>query len=145
MKSKLEHIAALLKKKGVCVTLQRREILRVFLRTDRHLKADDIYDLTKQNGVSIATVYRTIEILKEHDIIKEITIGKDRYYELKLYSEKCMHIHFKCKTCGAIIDLDDIKLRIDLIKMWNGVEKTYSVEVRELTMVTEGVCSKCRR
>ncbi|HYE82015.1 MAG TPA: transcriptional repressor [Clostridia bacterium] len=39
-------------------------------------------------GIGIATVYRTIELLKETDIIKIVIIGNDRYIELKKYSEK---------------------------------------------------------
>lgn len=144
MKSKIEIIEKILKEKNIKFTKQRKAIVEIFLNYKDHFKPEEIYDLVKNEKIGLATVYRTIEILKIHDIIEEVTIGKDRYYELKLFSEKRMHIHFKCEKCNKIYDCDKTKMVLDLIKLRNFAQNVYDIKVDDITMIMSGVCKKCR-
>jgi Fur family transcriptional regulator, ferric uptake regulator len=144
MESKLEIIEKILKDKNINMTKQRKEIINIFLTSDKHLKPEDVYEIVKQKEISLATVYRAIEIFKRIGIIKGITIGKDTYYELKMFSEKCMHIHFKCEECNEIYDYDKVEIALDLIKLRNGVEKDFGVQVNDLMIIMNGLCQKCR-
>lgn len=144
MKDKVNMIEDILRKKNFKLTSSRKEIIRVFLESDEHLKPEDVYDLVKDKDISLPTVYRTIDILKRNQIIEEITIGKHRYYELKIFSGKKMHIHFKCDRCGEIFDIDDQILVMDLIRIRDYAEKEFAVEVEDLVMVMRGTCDKCR-
>ncbi|QZY55732.1 Fur family transcriptional regulator [Crassaminicella profunda] len=145
MKSKMQMIEEILKGKNIKLTKQRKAIVKVFLEHDEHFKPEEVYDLVKNQGIGLATVYRTIEILKINDIIEEITIGKDRYYELKLFSEKRMHIHFTCKKCNKIYDYDKTEMILDLIRLRNFTEKEYHVDVEDMKIVMKGICQNCRR
>ncbi|MCT4619292.1 MAG: transcriptional repressor [Marinisporobacter sp.] len=145
MKSKMQMIESILKGKNIKLTKQRKAIMEIFLNYDEHFKPEEVYDLVRNQGIGLATVYRTIEILKIHDIIEEITIGKDRYYELKLFSEKALHIHFTCKKCNRIYDYDKTEMVLDLIRLRNFVEKEYHVDVEDMKIMMKGICEKCRR
>jgi Fur family peroxide stress response transcriptional regulator len=54
--------------------------------------------------VSLATVYKTIQILKEVDLIQELSLpqGQTRYD-----SDMKPHINLICLKCGEIKDLED--------------------------------------
>jgi len=145
MKNKTERIYDVLRKKRIRLTPQRKKILSIFINSQKHLTPEEIYDLVKDKGIGIATVYRTIEILKKNEIIKEITIAKTRYYELKMFGEKCMHIHFKCDICGTVYDCDNIKLGLKMISLRDYTESVYGVEVKDLTVTMNGICKNCKR
>lgn len=144
MNSKVSMIEDILRKKNFKLTSSRKEIIRVFLASKEHLKPEDVYELVKGKKISLPTVYRTIDIFKRNEIIEEITIGKHRYYELKIFSGKKLHIHFKCNICGEIFDIDDHHLVMDLISIRNYAEKEFEVEVADLLMVMKGICKKCK-
>gem|GEM_PF-172104 len=144
MNNKASMIEDILRGKNFKLTSSRKEIIRIFLGSDQHLKPEDVYELVKAKGISLPTVYRTIDILKKNQIIEEIAIGKHRYYELKIFSGKKLHIHFKCDVCGEIFDIDDQKLVMDLIDITSNVESEYKVEVEDLIMVLHGICEKCK-
>ena len=144
MKNKFDIIQNLLKEKQINTTSQRKEIIQIFLNNKGHFKPEEIHTLVKNKKIGLATVYRTIEILKTNDIIEEICIGKDRYYELKLFSEKRLHIHFQCDQCHKIYDYDKTNVILDLIHLRNLVEDEYKVEVSDLKMMLNGTCQDCR-
>ncbi|TCO74816.1 Fur family transcriptional regulator [Marinisporobacter balticus] len=144
MESKIEIIEKILKEKNIKCTNQRKAIIEVFVNQDAHFKPEEVYDLVKGKKIGLATVYRTIEILKIHGIIEETTIEKDRYYELKLFSEKRLHIHFKCSRCNQIYDYDKTEMILDLIQLRNFAEQEYNVRVEDIKMIMNGVCHKCR-
>jgi Fe2+ or Zn2+ uptake regulation protein len=60
---------------GIAHTHQREEILSLFILESKHLKPDEVFKLLRCKGIGIATVYRTLEMLRECDIIKEISVG----------------------------------------------------------------------
>lgn len=144
MKDKINIIKEILRENNVKFTKQRKVIIEVFLNNNAHFKPEEVYGFVKNKEIGLATVYRTIEILKKNDIIEEINIGKDRYYELKLFSEKRMHIHFKCEKCNKIYDYDRVKMVLDLIKMRNFAENEYNVDVKDIKMIMNGICQNCR-
>ena len=57
-----------LKEKGLKVTNQRLLVLQVLAENkDRHLTAEDIYELVKEDypEIGLATIYRTVQLLLE--------------------------------------------------------------------------------
>ena len=66
----LKHI----QKAGLKRTAQRDLILDVFLRTEKHLSSEDLYNLVKQEDPSIGhtTVYRTLKLLTEAGLAREV-------------------------------------------------------------------------
>lgn len=55
-----------------------------------HLSAKDIYDKLKQKNIGFATIYRSLNLFIELNIIKKIDIDNITYYEMKIL----VKIHF---------------------------------------------------
>ncbi|SHI67146.1 Fe2+ or Zn2+ uptake regulation protein [Geosporobacter subterraneus DSM 17957] len=145
MEDQIKNLTAILERKNIRPTPKRKEILKAFVNTNNHLKPEELYNLVKNKGVGLATTYRNLELLKKNGIIKEIKIDNERYYELKIYSQKCLHIHLKCSTCGSIYDCAETGLVLNMLKLQSFVESLYDFEAVDLEIVMEGVCKKCRR
>jgi Fur family ferric uptake transcriptional regulator len=66
------------------------------------------------------------------------------YCELKIYSKKPLHIHFKCSNCKDIIDIDDTYINLDYIKLNQKIEIERGLEIRDVNITLFGLCEKCR-
>lgn len=96
-----EHI----KKSGLRKTAQRELILEVFLSTEEHLSSEDLYWLVQKEDPSLGqtTVYRTLKLLTEAGLAREVRLGDGRtYYEHHFDHEH--HDHMICTECGKVIE-----------------------------------------
>ncbi len=91
---------------GRRLTSQRRLILDVLKECDEHLEADAIHDRAKTDapGLSLATVYRTLALLKEMGLIEEHRLGEGHSHYEAVQEEP--HYHFTCQRCGKVIEFD---------------------------------------
>ncbi|MCC8014086.1 MAG: transcriptional repressor [Eubacterium sp.] len=83
---------------------QRDEILNVIARSDMHLSAEEIFMHLKGIGenISIATVYRNLNILSDKGFIKKISVGDG----VERYDKSTKpHGHLVCTSCGSIRDI----------------------------------------
>lgn len=104
-------INELLVKEGVKRTKHRKAILEILEQSETPLTADEIFFALKEKNTSIwlSTVYRTLEMLTEKEVVLKSTImGEDKArYELK-HDE---HKHrFICVGCHKMIPLMDCPL-----------------------------------
>ena len=130
-----------LKSRGLKLTGQRQEILNTFLRTDRHLSVEDLYNIVKRKDRNIgqATVFRTLKLLCEADIAKEVDLGDKRVrYEHK-YGHK-HHDHLVCVKCGRFIEVVDLKIE----RLQEGLCKRFGFLPMYHKMEIFGACRKCR-
>ncbi|MBM7560799.1 Fur family transcriptional regulator [Fusibacter tunisiensis] len=145
MNQKVIDIENILKSRGYKLTESRKKMVELFVKTDVHLKPDDAYQILRKEGVSLPTVYRNIDMLREMGIIKEITLENDRYYELDLFSGKKMHIHFKCHKCGIIKEYDSSEVKRMMLEQRDFLEKTYGDYIEDVSIVMQGICETCRQ
>ena len=86
------------------MTRQRAAILEQFQTPNRHLTADEVYDLvrTKVPNVSLGTVYRNLELLSRDGLIRKLDLGgSQRSYDGGLHR----HYHVRCVQCGRLDDV----------------------------------------
>jgi Fe2+ or Zn2+ uptake regulation protein len=140
----IECIQRMLEEHGISHTHQREEILSLFIIDSRHYKPDEVFKLLRCKGIGIATVYRTLEMLRECGIIKEISIGKERFYELKKTESKCVYVHFKCDKCGNFYDYYDVEAANEFMVAVNSAEKKMDVKVSDVNITVNGLCSNCK-
>lgn len=145
MSAEVECIQKMLEDHGISHTRQREEILSLFIRESKHFKANEIFKLLREKGIGIATVYRTLEMLRECGIIKEISVGKERFYELKNQESKHIYVHFKCNKCGKFIDYYNIKAVQEYVSAVEQLEKNLNVKVDDVNINVYGLCSKCKQ
>jgi Fur family peroxide stress response transcriptional regulator len=99
-----------LRTKGVSLTPRRTKLLEVLLASDHHPTVSEIHDGVKQffPKTSLATIYNTIELLKEADQILEIEFsGASNRYDGR---RPLSHAHLICLECEKIDDLDVVEL-----------------------------------
>jgi Fur family peroxide stress response transcriptional regulator len=95
-----------LRKKGYKATPQRIAICRFALNSRDHPTAQQVYDQVKKihSTVSLATVYKTLEVLKSLDLIQEINLPQG---QARFDSYMKPHINLICLQCGNIVDSDE--------------------------------------
>ncbi len=141
--NKLLEIEKILKDNNYKMTFSRREILKCFIHEEEHLRAENIYSVVKKEGISLPTVYRNIEVLKKNGIISELSINGDRYFELKSFTGKRVHFHFKCVECNKIYEYFDTDLVVNLLDIKNELEKRYGDRIDNIDIVFGGRCKNC--
>ena len=86
-------------------TAQRDLILEVFLRTEEHLTSEDLYWLVQKEDPTVGhtTVYRTLKLLTEAGLAREVRFGDNKtYYEH--HFEHQHHDHMICTECCKVIE-----------------------------------------
>ena len=93
------------KSRGIRLTAQRRVLIEEMQNADRHLDAALLYERARRRDarVDLATVYRTLGMLKRMGLIDELDLmhlnGEKHYYEARTSRD---HVHLACFTCGKI-------------------------------------------
>ncbi len=128
-----------LNQRGYRMTPQRMMILTAIENSHDHISADEVYAevVNKYPHVNISTIYRTLELLKELDLVTETDLGggRVRYHP----ANKGHHHHLICQNCAKVIDLHEdllIPLREVLIKDYH-----FSADLKHLAIF--GYCSDC--
>jgi Fur family ferric uptake transcriptional regulator len=134
----LEHI----QKSGLKRTAQRDVILDVFLHTEEHLSSEDLYDLVKKKDPSVGqtTVYRTLKLLVEAGLAREVRFGEGRtYYEHHYQHEH--HDHMICTECGKVIEFFSPELEAlqdEMAEKFNFLPTHHSLRIL-------GLCESCQQ
>lgn len=134
----LEHI----RKCGLRRTGQRDLILEVFLSTEEHLSSEDLYLLVKKKDpqVGYTTVYRTLKLLTEAGLAREVMFGDGKtYYEHHHDHEH--HDHLICTGCGRVEEFfsAEIEALQDQIAEGLGFTPTHH------SLRMWGFCSECQK
>jgi len=130
----MENLKSVLEESKLKVTPQRLAILKE-LETKGHASIEEVYEKIKTSfpSISLATIYKNINALKDEGIICEVCLHQKPKYELK----KEPHAHFICKNCGKVVD---VLFEENIIKE---IEKTYPDSEKELYIY--GICEECKK
>ncbi|MGB8955651.1 MAG: Fur family transcriptional regulator [Tumebacillaceae bacterium] len=94
-----------LKSRGIRLTPQRQVILQFLKETEEHPTAEQVYQKIGEQfpGISLATVYNTLNMLKELGVIRELSYGdmSSRYD-----GNDSEHAHLVCESCNHVIDIE---------------------------------------
>ena len=128
--------------KNLKLSEQRMQILDIFLRSERHLAADELYVLVKKEAPTIgfATIYRTLKLFSESGICREVRLedGTTRFEHLYGHQH---HDHLICLRCGKFIEVMDPK--IEELQWKLARERGFVLERHGLEMY--GICERCRK
>ena len=134
----LEQFEKYLRHHGRNVTETRRKILRAVLAQKGHFDATDVWESLRRERVSIATVYRTLELLEEAGFIRKVRLGKAHaHYEQVLARED--HGHFVCRNCGRVIEFDLGRIRSSL----EGAAEKEGFHLEKVHVQGAGLCREC--
>ena len=135
---KQQVFAAYLRSRGLSFTAERQAILQQILTGGSHFQADELYVQLARNKtrpVSRATVYRTLSLLTDCGLIRQVAfVDRHSHYE-HLFG----HDHLICRKCGRIIEFQDRSLSRVLDRVCKG--RKFRPLSRKIEVV--GLCSKC--
>jgi len=138
----LQNFKKLLKANSLKYTKQRELILEIIFNNDGHFTPEDIYNLIKKSypevKLGIATVYRTLTLLEDANIVSSISFGtQGKKYEFGL---KDHHDHLVCLECGDISEFYDGTIE----KLQEEIAKKYNFKMTNHIMKIMGICSVCQ-
>lgn len=103
VEQRIEQMVATLRKHEFRITPQRLAVLRVLAASGSHPSVEEIYEKVRKDfpTTSIATIYKTVHLLKQIDEVLEIAFpdGSNRYDGNKPFP----HPHIICVHCKQIV------------------------------------------
>lgn len=140
MSTDFKEVRRLIRSQGKRVTPHRLLLLEVMQEHGGHLDADELHLLAKarEPRLSLSTVYRTLSLLKELDLIEELHFDEEHHhYEIKV--REAEHHHLICLNCGEIIEFENPL--IDKIKAQVAQDQNFRVTGAHIDL--KGYCQRC--
>lgn len=135
------------KSKGLRKTPQRDAIVACIFATDDHFTADELWDRARNANLkaSRATIYRTLNLLLEAELLHEIDLGEDTKTYDPNFHDSPSHNHLICIDCGKVLEFEDshIELLNDCITRRMGFrpkQQSIRIEANCEMLRTSGTC-----
>lgn len=139
----LGHLQREIKARGIRLTRQRMVLVEVLEGAPRHMDAEEILERAQRIDPNITrvTVYRTMDLLKNHGLIDELDLlhlrGHRHYYESHGPRD---HIHVACVRCGKVREFES-QLYEDLKEQ---IADDLDIEITVTRTEVGGLCKDCR-
>ena len=140
VETRLTEMREALAERGISMTSRRAKLLEVLVSSEHHPSVSEIHQDIKRYypGTSLATVYNTIELLKETGQVLEIEFsGSANRYDGR---RPTPHPHLVCIECERIDDLDIVESDEALEE----VSRTTGFKVVSKRTDYYGVCPDCQ-
>jgi Fe2+ or Zn2+ uptake regulation protein len=131
------RLVSALRERGQRVTSQRLVIGRLLRELDRHVTAEEVLRRASEQlpGVSLPTVYATLDLLAELGEARRVSVGGPVLYDPRTED----HVHLRCRTCGKV---EDLEVDLDTARALRAARRAgFDAETAEL--VVEGRCAAC--
>ncbi|MEE2948258.1 MAG: Fur family transcriptional regulator [Verrucomicrobiota bacterium] len=132
-----------LEKKNLRITEQRRVIIDTVFDTEEHFTAEQLLEWArnKDRSISRATVYRTLPLLTESNLVHEMDFGKPYKFYDPNYSDNPNHNHLICEDCEKIVEFDSEQ--IESIETDIGHKLGFTVNSQKLQL--SATCDELKR
>ena len=139
MKQNKAGLVKELRARGMRITPQRAIIFEAIERLEGHITAEDIFQEVQQTNpyISLATVYRTLELLQELKLISQTNFGRSQtYFALKDHGP---HHHLVCLECGSIEEFENELFEPVRTKL----KEKFGFQAHTEHMSIFGICKAC--
>ncbi len=122
------------------MTPQRQAVLDAVRASMGHPSADDIHRDVQDRvpGLGVATVYRTLDLLVQHGLVRELRLGEQPVARYDGNVKR--HDHVRCADCGRVWDVE-LALPPEVLRAAN---EATGVEVQGYDLQLTGRCPDCR-
>ncbi|EHM44011.1 transcriptional regulator, Fur family [Anaeroglobus geminatus F0357] len=131
-------IAEVLRQNGYKVTPQRLAVYAVIEHNPAHPNAEAIYrELQPQYpSMSLATVYKTMEIFAKIGVVNVLQCGEDAH---RYDYNTTPHAHIRCTECNQVADV-----HLDQESLTEAAAEQTGYTVGTVGIAFTGICPACR-
>lgn len=135
-----KNITELLRSNGFKVTPQRLAVYEVLANTKEHPNAEMIFNSLQATypTMSLATVYKTIDILNEIGLVQILNASEDSF---RYDADTSEHAHIRCIECDRVDDVFDL----DTAKFNADIQKDTNYRLVGQQFYFYGVCPGCQQ
>ncbi|WP_026208291.1 Fur family transcriptional regulator [Catelliglobosispora koreensis] len=134
----VSELANLLRDRGLRLTPQRQLVLDAVRRLG-HATPEQVHAAVVEHaaGVNITTIYRTLELLEELDLVTHVHLshGAPTYHDVN----EEQHIHLVCRSCNAVQELDPATL--DGLAKQLLEQRGFQMDISHVALF--GLCGRC--
>jgi len=138
-----DRIYEFIQASGLRRTAQRDAIIEAAFSHTDHYTAEELLQRARaiEPSVSRATVYRTLPLLVESGLLKELDLGKDQMLYDPNYIDHPKHSHLICVDCNRIVEFED--RNIDTLE--NCITKRLGFSPAQKLTRIEATCDALKR
>lgn len=127
--------------RGEKLTEPRRILVRHIFDSHKHFDAEDLVRELHDAGrrVSRSTVYRTLRLLVEAGLLRELKLTNRAVFEHD--DGYPSHDHLHCSQCGAIVEFNNDEIR----RLQESIAAEHGFRPDGHRFIITGVCPDCRR
>ena len=124
---------------GYKITPPRLAVLQVIEQEGEHLDPAQILRRAQRIHPAIgrATVYRTLELLTELNIVRPIYVGEHGPTYIRAEGG---HHHLVCSTCGVVVDFDQCMAG----EMMRELSERFGFQIQSHLLEFYGRCAQCQ-
>ena len=113
---------------------QRNLILSIINESNDHPTANEIYEISKKTipNISLGTVYRNLNLLVEHEMIKTVKTNDNMERYDKIFNK---HNHFICNKCNKVYDIFE--------ENENKKQSINGHTILDIDITYSGICENC--
>ena len=137
--SKATSFIERLRDAGYKITPPRLAVLEVIEQEGEHLDPAQILRRAQSIHPAIgrATVYRTLELLTQLNIVRPIYVGEHGPTYIRAEGG---HHHLVCSTCGIVVDFDQCMAG----EMTRELSERFGFQIQSHLLEFYGLCAKCQ-
>lgn len=138
-----ERFLHFLEGRNLRVTAQRQAIVDSVFSTDKHFTAEELLDWSRQRDASVsrATVYRTLPLLTESGLVREMDFGKECKFYDPNYADHPNHSHMVCQDCEKIVEFESDQIE----RLETEISSKLGFELKTQRLQLSGRCEELKR
>ena len=136
-----ERFENYLRRRNLRMTPERRNVLEVIVRRQGHWDAEELLHFLKgrKHPVSRATLYRTLDHLREAGLVKMHRFGRGHALFEHVYGRQ-HHDHMVCDRCGKVIEF----VNEEIERLQEEMCRVHGFHSTNHVMQIFGICRECR-
>ena len=134
--------ADFLHKNGLRCTPERNLIIKEAFSKKAHFEAPELLVQLRKNGanVSRATVYRTLQLLVDCNLLSAIKLGENHTHYEPQYGRH-NHYHLICSQCGKVIEFSSTTIQ----NLRDELDDSFGFDISGKTIEITGICRECKK
>ena len=138
-----DRFVAFLAIKNLRMTAQRHAIIDSVFGTEEHFTAEQLlsWSRARDKSVSRATVYRTLPLLTESGLVREMDFGKDYKFYDPNYADHPNHNHIICEDCERIVEFESDQIS----RLENEISHKLGFSVKTQRLQITASCEELKR